>query len=339
MIPILAFGCHRFEANRIQSSRDIFPDFTRRREPILANEVRVVGISVPIQTGVRRFADQNVVKRCSQAINIGPVIDQITNSPRLLRAHVAQRTAELTIRRRLTPGVEHMSRDHLRLRYLFRSIFSGFDQSPINHNRFAIPVDHDIRWFEIAVQQTMLSESVFNCVACINQMPQQRTNPLQKRFPLEILIDYLADHAGHVLAPDQPHRIIRSTILELAECIHRNDSRMIQQSCDLGFGKEASSAFGDHRHLVANLLNRYRAPQLGVVGFGDDAQAAMPNLFLDLESLGLRMRWKQSFRLGQFPNPFIPFLGKLLISRLQLKITSGQWIRTVLRQAFQAFVD
>ena len=74
------------------------------------------------------------------------------------------------------------------------------------------------------------------------------------------------------LAPDEPHRVKRLTVVILAEAVNRDDARVLQPAGDLGLDQKAETALGVGGVLSPDHLERDLSSQLLVEGHIDLAQ-------------------------------------------------------------------
>ena len=151
-------------------------------------------------------------------------------------------------------------------------------QSPIDHERLAKPAEHDVRGFDVAMNDPPIV-GIRHGVANIQEPPARDLGTRQSReAESDARVDAASmiplDRCSQTFALDEPHGILGLSIGILAQTVHGDDARMLESSGDLGLSDESHAGI---RLVCGSILDSLECDitiQLLVAGDKDRAQCS-----------------------------------------------------------------
>ena len=101
------------------------------------------------------------------------------------------------------------------------------------------------------------------------------SEPLAGVVPQRLVLVIPLDRLPQAVSLDEPHRVVRSTIVVGAQAVDRHDARVFKPASDLGLDEEPLAAGRVIGVMVEDLLQRHLAVQLGVQRQEDGPQAPL----------------------------------------------------------------
>ena len=177
-----------------------------------------------------------MIKRRPEAVDIGRRAEFVQLAGRLLGTHVGRRADRRALHR--------LHRTAQRGRRSQRSgvgpdlaLAQRLGQTPVDDERLAVLTDHDVARLQIPVQHAPAVRVVHRVAD--DDEPTQKLP--QRHLTLALILEVrvvglvkLFDRLLEAVALDEPHRIVRPTIVTLTEGIHRHDAGMFEPAGDFG---------------------------------------------------------------------------------------------------------
>ena len=271
VVPVSRVERHGLQDNGLQGRRHAGLDLPRRWK-VAPLDPPENDDDLGIVEG--RPAGQEAVERGAEAVDVAERPDRLQAALGLFRAHIGRSPDDRTRLGLAAAGGARRPERPLGRRLAVGIVAAHkLGQAPIDDQGLAEGTQHDVRWFEIAMEDPPavgIRHRIADAKESGEELAEGQGSLAARGLGLLEALDGLLE----TLAADEPHGIERTALTVASQAIHRDHARMLQLPGDLGFEQKAGPAGGVVGLLRQNLLDCDLAMQLAVQRHADHPNTA-----------------------------------------------------------------